>query len=331
MIGTARWCEIAISLALSAGLAGPSLGQSLQPPVVPQYGTAEHLGVASCASSTCHGGAVAGGRRQRAAQRGRHLAGAGQARPLQRAAEGRALAQDHPQSRARRRTPKICLDCHTDNVPEERRGEKFQLSDGVGCEACHGGSQNWIGVHTVVDDAGGHARNVAAGLFPTADPKDRARLCLSCHFGDESKFVDHRIMGAGHPRLSFELDTFTQIEPAHFDVDDDYRTRKDVADAVQTWAIGQGMALSQTLGCRPRPQAQPRRHLPRAGAVRLPRLPSADERSGLAASPQPGPGAGHRPLQRRQPGHAADRGGRRLPAAGQEADRAGARLPSGEP
>ena len=54
-------------------------------------------------------------------------------------------------------------------------------------------------------------------------------------------------MGAGHPRLSFELDTFTQIEPAHFSVDDDYRARKHVAGAVQTWAIGQSMALAQTL------------------------------------------------------------------------------------
>ena len=226
---------------------------------------------------------------------------------------------------------KICLDCHTDNVPEDRRGEKFQLSDGVGCEACHGGSQNWIGVHTVVDDAGGHARNVAAGLFPTGDPKDRARLCLSCHFGDESKFVDHRIMGAGHPRLSFELDTFTQIEPAHFDVDDDYRTRKDVADAVQTWAIGQGMALSQTLGAVLDPKRNhdgifPEPVLFDCHACHQP-MSAAD----LAAAPEPGPGAGHRPLQRRQPGHAADRGGRRVPAAGQEAGRAGARLPSGEP
>ena len=247
MIGTARWREIAISLALSAGLAGPSLGQSLQPPVVPQYGTAEHLGVASCASSTCHGGAVpAVGGNVLLDEAVTWLEQDKHARfsELQKGELWRKITRNLDLDE----NAKICLDCHTDNVPEERRGEKFQLSDGVGCEACHGGSQNWIGVHTVSDDANGHARNVAAGLFPTGDPKDRARLCLSCHFGDESKFVDHRIMGAGHPRLSFELDTFTQIEPAHFDVDDDYRTRKDVADAVQTWAIGQGMALSQILG-----------------------------------------------------------------------------------
>ena len=326
MIGTARWREIAISLALSAGLAGPSLGQSLQPPVVPQYGTAEHLGVASCASSTCHGGAVpAVGGNVLLNEAVTWLEQDKHARfsELQKGELWRKITRNLNLDE----NAKICLDCHTDNVPEERRGEKFQLSDGVGCEACHGGSQNWIGVHTVVDDAGGHARNVAAGLFPTADPKDRARLCLSCHFGDESKFVDHRIMGAGHPRLSFELDTFTQIEPAHFDVDDDYRTRKDVADAVQTWAIGQGMALSQTLGAVLDPKRNHAGIFPEPVLFDCHACHRPMSAGSLAAAPQPGPGAGHRPLQRRQPGHAADRGGRRLPAAGQEADRAGARLP----
>ena len=49
----------------------------------------------------------------------------------------------------------------------------------------------------------------------------RAGLCLSCHFGNQEKFVTHRMMGAGHPRMSFELDTFTQLQPAHFVVDED--------------------------------------------------------------------------------------------------------------
>ena len=150
-------------------------------------------------------------------------------------------------SACRTQHAKVCLDCHADNVADDRRGPKFQITDGVGCESCHGGSSGWIGVHTVSDDANAHARNLAAGLFPTEDPTNRARLCLSCHFGDETKFVDHRLMGAGHPRLSFELDTFTQIEPAHYAVDDDYRARKHLAGAVQTWAIGQSMALAQAL------------------------------------------------------------------------------------
>ena len=54
-------------------------------------------------------------------------------------------------------------------------------------------------------------------------------------------------MGAGRARLSFELDTFTAIQPAHFAVDDDYRARKPVAGTAKTWAVGQAVALVQTL------------------------------------------------------------------------------------
>ncbi len=42
---------------------------------------------------------------------------------------------------------RICLDCHADNVPSDKRGPKFQMSDGVGCEACHGGSEKWLESH----------------------------------------------------------------------------------------------------------------------------------------------------------------------------------------
>ena len=236
----------AMLLAVGAALPVAAQAQSLQPPVVPQYAPATHLGVASCASGTCHGAATP-------ADSGNVLLNEAVTWLEQdKHARFEQIQSGELWTRITRnlgidRNDKLCLDCHTDNIPKDRQGEKFLISDGIGCEACHGGSQNWIGVHTVADDANGHARNIAAGMFPTADPKQRARLCLSCHFGDENKFVDHRLMGAGHPRLSFELDTFTQIEPAHFRVDDDYGKRKQVAGAIQTWAIGQGMALSQVL------------------------------------------------------------------------------------
>jgi hypothetical protein len=93
-----------------------------------------------------------------------------------------------------------------------------------------------------------------AGMYPTEDPVKRAELCLSCHFGDDKKFVTHRIMGAGHPRMSFELDTFTAIQPAHFEIDNDYRKRKAVANGVRTWAIGQAIALKRRVDAAADPQ-----------------------------------------------------------------------------
>jgi hypothetical protein len=74
-----------------------------------------------------------------------------------------------------------------------------------------------------------------------------ARLCLSCHFGNKDKFVTHRIMGAGHPRISFELDTFTQTQPPHFVADADWERRKGRWDGVRVWAIGQALAAQEQL------------------------------------------------------------------------------------
>jgi hypothetical protein len=134
-------------------------------------------------------------------------------------------------------TAKVCLDCHTDNVPREKRGPKFQISDGVGCEACHGGAEDWIKSHAA--DGATHADNLARGMYPTETPAARAELCLSCHMGSDIKFASHDIMGAGHPRLSFELEAFTTNQPAHYDVDDDYRERKGEIPGFNLWLTGQ--------------------------------------------------------------------------------------------
>ncbi len=139
----------------------------------------------------------------------------------------------------------VCLDCHADNIPVERRAKGFQISDGVGCESCHGGAVDWLGVH--VSGQADHKKNVAAGLFPTEDPLTRAKLCLSCHVGDKDRVITHRIMGAGHPRLGFELDTYTMTQPAHFKMDADYTQRKGLPDHIKTWALGQVIAADSLL------------------------------------------------------------------------------------
>ena len=140
---------------------------------------------------------------------------------------------------------KICLDCHADNIAPAQRGERFKLSDGVTCEACHGPAERWIKPHVAPEAT--HAQNLANGLYPTAETIPRARLCLSCHFGNADKFVTHRIMGAGHPRMSFELETFSMIEPAHYRIDKNYEERKQVFDGVKVWAVGQALAVAEIM------------------------------------------------------------------------------------
>ncbi len=205
-----------------------------------------HLGVATCAGSNCHGAASTAKSRSNVVQNeyliwqryDKHAhAYAGLLGPL-----GQRIAANLGVGPAER--AKICLDCHADNVAPELRGVQFHLSDGVGCEACHGGSEKWLGPH-----ASGLTKHADLarddGLYLTDRPVERAELCLSCHEGDNTRFISHKIMGAGHPRLSFELQTYTQIEPAHFVIDDKYRARKAVAKGVQVWAVGQALALER--------------------------------------------------------------------------------------
>lgn len=202
-----------------------------------------HMGVATCAASQCHGSAVP--------RDGSNV--------LQN--EYVTWTQDDPHSRAYEvlsnaqsrgiaarlglksaASAKICLDCHADNVPAAQRGERFHLSDGVGCESCHGGAEDWLATHYNAP-AVSHETNLNAGMLATENVQDRSDLCLSCHLGTSNKFATHRIMAAGHPRLAFELDTFTELwrtagRQPHYQIDADYVERKGEVSHSYTWAAG---------------------------------------------------------------------------------------------
>jgi hypothetical protein len=210
---------------------------------LPESSTEVHLGVATCAASQCHGSAIP--RDGTGVLQNEYVTWT-QSDPHSTAYE--ILSNEQSRLITARlgigpaREADICLDCHADNVPAAKRGEKFQLSDGVGCEACHGGAQNWLSTHYNAPEVT-HAANIQAGLYPGNKAVDRADLCLSCHLGTRDKFATHRIMAAGHPRLAFELDTFTELwrtagRQPHYRVDADYRERKDIDGHVYTWAAG---------------------------------------------------------------------------------------------
>ena len=213
---------------------------------------AVHEGVASCAGSTCHGRQEATGPRVRqneviswsnpASVAGAHSRAWTVLAGPRAQAIGRRLGIANVQASA------ACINCHGDPAPA--RGPKWQLADGVGCEACHGPSTLWLASHAGVKAT--HADNVARGMLALEDPKVRANLCLDCHFGSAKpgQFVFHRIMAAGHPRLAFELDLFTSLQ-SHHDEDGDYRARKAVAGGVKTWAVGQALAVERALSLLP--------------------------------------------------------------------------------
>jgi hypothetical protein len=243
-----RWVAAVGVLLLTLAIAfalRPSAGNALAPESLPP---GRHLGVASCAGSTCHGrqeptGAVV---RQDeilhwqdpsspagAHSRAWHVLGGARGRSI-----AARLGIGNPQSAP------MCLGCHSD--PAIAGGPVYQLSDGVGCEGCHGSASGWIAGHYAV--GANHAANVARGMVPLDDPRARASRCLDCHFGSgrAGQWVDHRIMAAGHPRIAFELDLFSTLN-RHWDEDADYARRKHQPSAVKTWAVGQAEALNRAL------------------------------------------------------------------------------------
>ena len=219
----------------------PALGNE-----IPQYAEKMHMGVATCASGVCHGSIRARSATnvlQNEFVTWSRLDPHSNAYNLLFNEDSRRIARNLGLSNAHEAG--VCLDCHADNVPTKRRGPKFQLSDGVGCESCHGGSESYLSSHT--DPNQSHAQNIEDGLYPTDNVVARANLCFSCHMGDQNKIASHEIMGAGHPRLSIELDTFTALEPPHYLVDSDYRERKWKEDSVVVWAVGQLQAARKTV------------------------------------------------------------------------------------
>ena len=213
---------------------------------LPDHDTNKALGTVTCASSTCHGSidpwqgsSVLQNEYITWSRLDKH-ARALEVLGNQRSVEiGRKLGIGDPTK------AKICLDCHTDNRPEADRGPRFTINDGVGCEGCHGASEAYIASHTAPGAT--HQDNLAHGMYPVEDAVARARLCLSCHFGNQDKLVTHRIMGAGHPRISFEMETFSMIEPAHFKLRSDDQRHALLFDGVRIWAVGQAIAVSQTM------------------------------------------------------------------------------------
>lgn len=207
-----------------------------------------YVGVASCAGSTCHGRMEADGKvvRQDELKLWQEPSTAGGAHSRAFAAlgstRGRQIAATLGLGEAS--AAPACLGCHS--TPAGARGPRFLAQDGVGCEGCHGAASGWIASHYAVGAS--HAANVAAGMTALDRPQVRAGVCLDCHFGSArpGQFVDHRMMAAGHPRVSFELDLFSTMQ-AHHNEDADYARRKGRTDSLKLWAVGQASAVERAL------------------------------------------------------------------------------------
>jgi hypothetical protein len=207
----------------------------------------KHLGVATCATSVCHGKQTDQTEHPVAGQPVVDVALNEYKVWLEQDRHSQAYRTlDAPRSRAiaanlglpSASTAKICLDCHADNAARDNHGTKWQIADGVQCETCHGGADKWIETHSQKSTT--HATNVANGMTATEQPLRRAQVCLACHLGNADQYTTHRIMGAGHPRLAFELDVYSFNQPPHYKPrTDSYIRRKGVIPEPNLWLTGQ--------------------------------------------------------------------------------------------
>jgi len=154
-----------------------------------------------------------------------------------------------------------CLACHT--TPRSKAvlaATSWMNQDGVGCESCHGASGRWLGPHTTSGwkQESDPRRKEELGLIDTKDLARRAEVCAGCHVGQYSRAgllkreVNHDLIAAGHPRLSFELTAYLANMPPHWNeknqnADPVEPGRRAASFPARAWAVGQIVTLRTSL------------------------------------------------------------------------------------
>jgi hypothetical protein len=136
----------------------------------------------------------------------------------------------------------LCLNCHASNQGKsEHAGPGFSLTEGVGCESCHGSSSGYISVHFTekFKKLSTQEKEKEYGLTNTKDLSSRNKMCADCHVGNAKKGmeVNHDLIAAGHPRLNFELSAYSAQYPKHWKIEDDLKRYPDFN--AKAWAVGQ--------------------------------------------------------------------------------------------
>ena len=217
-------CLLALNLSLMAQVkprenAQPEPPQTQQQPQTkPTPGEAgKYSGPGSCASSNCHGGVQPKGLVRIAqneysiwAAQDKHSRAYTVLSNPTSIRIGKILGLEQAPNKSDK-----CLVCHALNVRSDQRAQTFQsIDDGVSCESCHGPAVGWLGQHTLKNWS--HEQSLNLGMYDTRDLSKRTARCLTCHLGTPEKEVDHIMIAAGHPDLTFELESFSSVMPRHW-------------------------------------------------------------------------------------------------------------------
>jgi hypothetical protein len=195
--------------------------------VPPPVELAKFTGVATCQSSSCHGGGA--GKDQCAiwATVDFHVrAFAILVTPRSKGITD-ALNSINPALNDR------CTACHSpfNALPPDRILTAARTDEGVSCESCHGPASTWLRSHTRTDYT--YAQRIASGMSDLKSAYGRANTCVACH-----EYLSPDIAKAGHPELIFELDSQTVSEPPHWHETDPWM-------GLHAWLAGQAVAFRE--------------------------------------------------------------------------------------
>lgn len=241
-------CLIVAAAVAGGALAGrqePARLPDLQPyGVGPPPGGLAHLASASCSAAACHGGGRVGQAGSEHSTWAPDLSlGSGEPHdPHAKAYRSLFNADSVRIAKLLRRGPAhkdtLCLKCHA----PAGVGNEAAAAEGVGCSACHGPAEKWVGVHYLPTwkDLSGHQKWTDYGFVPTKNLVARVSNCATCHVGAADREVNHDLIAAGHPRLAFEYTRF------HFQ--GSYRKHWEERTPqpdfeVRAWAVGQAASL----------------------------------------------------------------------------------------
>ncbi len=236
-----KWLGLAIALSALALAAQQPATQTVPPAPAPlaEPPTGQYLGVASCASSGCHGSThplqttrVLQNEYYTWLRSDRH---SGSYNVLFNPVSARIARNMRLQKKPYQE--EVCLGCHSTSVPARLIAGRVDAEDGVQCEACHGPASGWRAQHT--DKGWTHQQSVARGMTDLHDLRNRAALCDSCHLGSSDREVDHELIASGHPILAFELDNYSESMPSHWHPNDTH--------GVAAWAVGQVVGFRDSL------------------------------------------------------------------------------------
>lgn len=137
-----------------------------------------------------------------------------------------------------------CLACHaTPEIAPDPGPYLFRFgSDGVSCESCHGPASGWLEPHVSQSwkSKSPKEKSTDYGMNPLGTLAERAENCVGCHTGAAAggglplRDMNHEMIAAGHPRLTFEFAAYLEQMPKHWiekAPSKDYRA--------QSWLIGQ--------------------------------------------------------------------------------------------